>query len=124
MNTPVSFSLAKLIKDKGYENDDCENVYLGDFDEEHPPEKIELSTRGLRQRTLGEFDYIAPSISDVIMWLYKNHKIWISCEPYDVGRFKYIIINGLNLSRKEITGFNSPTEAYEAAILYTLKNLI
>ena len=124
MNTPVSFSLAKLLKEKGYENEDCENVYLGDFDEEYPPEKIEISTRGLRQRTLGEFDYIAPSISDVIMWLYENHKIWISVDPDNdiTDTWFHTISHGT--STTIFGNYSSLTEAYEAGIEDVLINMI
>ena len=124
MNTPVSFPLAKLVKEKGFDIPCTEGWinYLTSFTGETgmPDDESNLVLDRLGNPHLIE----RPTIADVVMWLYEKHGIWISCEPYDVGRFKYIIINGLNLSGKEITGFNSPTEAYEAAILYTLNNLI
>lgn len=123
MNTPVSFQLAKLLKEKDYQNEDCENIYYGDFDEENRPEEIEVSTRDLRQRTLGEFDYVAPNISDVVMWLYKEHKIWISVDPdNDTDTWFYTISH--NKSETVFGYYSGPTEAYEAAIEHVLNNMI
>lgn len=120
MNTPITLQLAKLLKEKKYENEDCENVYLGDFDEEFPPLEMKVSTRNLRQRNLGEFDCLAPTITEVVMWIYEKYGVWISVNL----NFKYQIESkkhGILHTKDE---FNSPTEAYEAAIEYTLNNLI
>ena len=60
----------------------------------------------------------APTIAEVVMWLYEKHGDWISVvkfEKYSSCTFRH------NCLFKE---YNSPTEAYEAAIEYTLKNLI
>ena len=74
-------------------------------------------------------------ISEVVMWLYENHKIWI----YVDGDFRpHIIKDNVDLNHKgEVNKtvllegktkiqycWDSPTEAYEAAIKYTLENLI
>lgn len=63
------------------------------------------------------------------MWLYEKHGIWIVVNLDLVGRWyydTYTIKDGLpnHNTYKKIERFNSPTEAYEAAIIYTLKNLI
>ena len=123
MNTPVSFEIAKLLKEKGYENEDCESVYLGDFDEEYLPEKIELSTRNLRQRAIGEFDYIAPSIAEVVMWLYDNHKIWISVDPeIDTDTWFHTITHGKSMTA--FGNYSGPIEAYEKGIEHILNDMI
>jgi hypothetical protein len=77
-------------------------------------------------------------ISDVVMWLYEKHGIWISVhlenyrgyEGYDFN-FEFVDNSEKTIAKQEDaykllgeTVFNSPTEAYEAAIEYTLKNLI
>jgi hypothetical protein len=126
MNIPVSFPIVKLLKEKNYEDEDCENVYLGDFDEEFPPQEMEVSTRNLRQRNLGEFDCLAPTISEVVMWLYEKHGIWVSCDA-TVNLWFYSISTpetGKMLVSTSVNHFNSPTEAYEAAIEYCLTKLI
>ena len=77
----------------------------------------------------------APTIADVIMWLYEKHGIWIIAPTHDNNdnyfcyeiNFKpshFLLKVAKNKwSPKEIR-FNSPTEAYEAAIEYTLNNLV
>jgi hypothetical protein len=58
----------------------------------------------------------APTIVSVVMWLYEKNGIWISVYSIDDSTiFRHCFSN---------IDFNSPTEAYEAAILYTLNNLI
>jgi len=140
MTTPVSFPIAKLLKEKGY------NFY-------HPSsywkEQLTYSTPGYAledgttsQDNYWDFErYYAPTIAEVIVWLYEKHDIWISLIPdissghqllmrkMSVHLFKYI--NGLNVQTetlrsidKDIIYFLSPTEAYEAAIEYCLTNLI
>ena len=85
--------------------------------------------------------YDAPTIADVVMWLYEKHGIWVSVDwmkrikPYNSGfychlrgtnkslnRDNFIVINDTLNPGYEV--FNSPTEAYEDAIEYILNNLI
>ena len=118
MNTPVSFEIAKALKEKGFKEGSrkgyLENGELGishysglcwNDDEDYPTK------------------YAAPTIAEVVMWLYDKHKIWISVNIEPNKYFYYATYidtyhNGVK------TGFNSPTEAYEAAIEYTLNNII
>lgn len=131
MNTPVSFDLAKLLKEKGYYKP-LEDIFYSVYD-------IEDKTlmKNVHQSTLikgkGLF-YHAPTITDVVMWLYEKHGIWIQTLPYDTitaAKEWTATILSLNWGEdKEIHyeyklgGLNSPTYAYEAAIEYTLKFLI
>lgn len=85
------------------------------------------------------------NIGDVVMWLYEKHGIWIEIIKIDGYQklFYYNITcsNGFNFGHKitviecddekcDEMGYNnnkyhnSPIEAYEAAIDYTLKNLL
>ena len=98
MTTPVSFELAKLLKEKGYL---FEFIAIGDTKE------VPLNI---------------PTISEVVMWLYEKYGIWISVTK-EVDGFDYVIDNKYGLSKYQ-KRFNSPKEAYEAAIDYALKNLI
>jgi len=97
MNTPISFELDKLLLEKD----------------------IPMP--------------VNPTISDVVMWLYENHGIWIYVDSHEFGKWCYYYrYNRPHKLSSKITengqfgldDFNSPTEAYEAAIEYTLKNLI
>ena len=71
---------------------------------------------------------VKTTIADVVMWLYEKHGIWIivSHEISDSHQTEWFWIgvkNGEEIA-SQYFGFNSPTEAYGAAIIYTLKNLI
>lgn len=66
------------------------------------------------------------TVVDVVMWLYYEHNIWISVSiiPYEKHvMFEYGICT-IDESLYQDGVFNSPNEAYEAAIEYTLNNLI
>lgn len=136
MNTPASFPLAKLLKEKGiddesahYYNEKGELLFDVDFPSLQP--------------TKPHIYYSAPTIADVAMWLYDKHGIWINIyykSKYKSWDYEY---TNINWSQEEVDKkleedihnlldnifnakikYNSPTEAYEAAIKYTLKNLI
>jgi hypothetical protein len=107
MNTPVSLELSKLLKEKGY--------------------PFELITVG----EIKEVPLNIPTVAEVVMWLYEKHGIWIVPEPFvkqewETLTYIYKIYkNGyVDTVSRAFLSFNSPTEAYVAAIEYTLKNLI
>jgi hypothetical protein len=111
MKTPVKFELAKLLKEKG-------------FDKRSEP---------YRYNKFGETTLLeginAPTIAEVVMWLYEKHKIWITSEPCIIHNgitniHKIFKDNYLDTISRASKGYNSPIEAYEAAIDYTLNNLI
>jgi len=128
MNKEVNFEIAKLLKEKGFD----------------------IPTRSYRQKSavIGSekilplvsveepYDwnnyssevpyYSIPTIAEVVMWLYEKYGIWISVtKDWDVGKclgFESIIDTNDGFINTET--YNSPTEAYEAAITYCLENLI
>jgi len=123
MNTPVSFEIAKLLKEKGF--DDFTQIWY-----QHG-EGISGCVEGKRDyyNRKGDIYTSAPTISDVVMWLYEKYGIWVSSQPfirhnqtivwlYDIFKNNYII-EQLPPSK----GVNSPTKAYEAAIEYCLTEL-
>jgi hypothetical protein len=123
MNTPVNFEIAKLLKEKGF--DERPKSYNEDG-------KLVAVSLTIRRFNPEKIYYPAPTISEVIDWMYEKHGIWISVFEMERSEdwsnyFDYSIkqkkINGVDISKK-LEEFNNPTEAYEAAILYTLKNLI
>ena len=117
MNTPVSFEIAKLLKEKGFPQ----------------PKTIEEAKKFNLQFNWYNADGIynakykldttiqAPTIADVVMWLYEKHEIWIEVRNVYFTDFAPII---KGQSRLELNRCISPTEAYSQAIEYTLKNLI
>lgn len=105
MNTPVSFSLARLLKDKNIHILSAKSMY---------------ASNGELTDAVYDFDdwCFAPNISDVVMWIYNKNGIWIS--PYQY-RDHAADANDEFVFRTHQTGrqeFKSPSEAYEAAIKY------
>ncbi len=152
MNTPVSFEIAKLLKEKGF-NNECSFFYSVMEGEEGKllpvtsslEHIVEYSKKGhkffdestdrtLIHQTLKN-DYAkgtvtAPTIAEVVMWLYEKQNIWIFV-LYEMGSFCYVVDDTTQDDALEEDcrvankgGCSSPTEAYAAAIEYTLNNLI
>lgn len=119
MNTPISFPLAKLLKEKGFD-ESCNHI----FDNGHQ------KYLGAIQRKNSTYEHIItrPTIAEVVMWLYEKHGIWISIVQNEYeDKFQYTLTKRKLDSWNIIDNgklFNSPTKAYEAAIEYTLNNLI
>lgn len=100
MNKEVKFEIIKLLKEKSF-----------DF-----PKKASQN----------DYQGEPPTIAEVVMWLYEKHGVWIYVQrDWDVGKclgFEGIIDGNDGIINTKT--FNSPTEAYEDAIKYTLENII
>lgn len=124
MNTPVSFKIKQLLYDKGWRYE------LG-VDETGYRVKHSLAKQRWNE---GDLTYVNINISEVIMWLYEKHGIWISVKTikwnyeYNTIRFNYNVYKFNDKSPSDIIDtvydFNSPKEAYLAAIEYTLTKLV
>lgn len=121
MNPPVNFELAKLLKEKEFNIPQLYFYIDGD---------ISWKVDNTRCRNQIEGEYAAPTIAEVVMWLYEKHGIWIKNDVISINRVikfyssYYKINDGLTQLPIQLDGnFNSPTEAYQAAIEYVLKNL-
>jgi hypothetical protein len=142
MNTPVTFELAKLLKEKGFDKPTY-SFYV--IDESEYGEMSEFITNpndnypALDDNSLFDTLASAPTIAEVVMWLYEKHGIWISvdCDCYGILWYANLSVASeknwdnidlrheiISASKKFPNEHNSPTEAYEAAIEYTLNNLI
>jgi hypothetical protein len=139
MNTLVSFETAKLLKEKGFDGKIEQGYYLPhpDIAEINSVERdvwILLPYNPLLNQV------IAPTIAEVVMWLYDKHGVWIISD-WSQAKWCYSIIDIKEETIRKVSGekwserssgvylntgldFKSPTEAYEAAIIYTLKNLL
>ena len=119
MNTPVSFKLAKLLTHTNFNQKSAETGYIIATGEESTDYFLDM----INGKAIA-----APTISEVVMWLYEKHGIWIIADPYiDFHCWTPRVFTRLNTNLGKYEGvleFNSPTEAYEAAIEYTLKKLI
>jgi len=141
MNTLVNFETAKLLKEKGFDElcshayKEVENpvLYI------HQDKKYNNSFKKEWQNTVRKNSqmnnavikrYSAPTIAEVVMWLYDKHGIWIYTKPIldEDGNwiFKgYVkLMNNFKAKEYQTKLLRKPTEAYEAAIIYTLKNLL
>jgi hypothetical protein len=123
MNTPISFEIAKLLKEKGFDKL-CNTLWHF-----NGSNYIEMSNKNSEN-----FGFSSPTIAEVVYWIYEKHEIWIEVGAgslFHKDKF-YILIKEYRVDRWELTSldnkihspYNSPTKAYEAAIEYTLNNLI
>ena len=130
MHTPVSFEIAKLLKEKGFDVECCEYYYM----EDNPNTLRESFNKSKKWDFNFKNEYLkpcksisAPTITEVVMWLYEKHEIWIWVEKqYNPIYFRPIIdcTTPTSKTHRPDLYLHSPTEAYEAAIEYILNNLI
>lgn len=129
MNTPVKFEIAKLLKEKGFDNESAH--YYNEkgemlFDAYYPS----------LQPTKPDVYYDNPTIAEVVYWIYSKYDIWISLIPdsssghklldrkFSVSIFRFNI--NLNVQAeilrkdKNILYFNLPENAFEYTIEYIL----
>jgi hypothetical protein len=119
MNTPVNFEIAKLLKEKGFDlkvrSMYCEGKLLKDTNSKGNYNDV-MWVRTWRNSPIDD-TISAPTIAEVVMWLYEKHGVWVSL-THQHNKFFW------SFGSYQTQEYNSPTEAYEAAIEYTLKNLI
>lgn len=130
MNNSVNFETAKILKAKGfnlkvihfynYERLSC----LSDKDRQLNDGLVNYNP--INWNSTKEHYTSAPSIAEVIMWLYEKHNIWISVtyQRHSEGKHWRYTIKRIYGTETVLWEHNTPEEAYEAAIEYTLKNLI
>ena len=117
MNKPVTFEIAKLLKEKGFGLSDDDYIQLPRFYEEnadyveyavHVGKKYNPSHNHLGADTIEDFKahltmidnsldsiYLAPTIAEVVMWLYEKHGIWIDVRYMDDILLLKIILNNM-----------------------------
>ena len=131
MNTPVSFELANLLKENGFESKSPIAEYWNIEGKQFLVEIWEDEYDSFHHEDCPHditFVCLAPNIAEVIMWLNENHGIWTVVNVNIMGSWYF---EHFDLKEKRNaqfkptdTHYDSPTEAYEAAIEYTLKNLL
>jgi hypothetical protein len=126
----VSFETAKLLKEKGFEgysiisifDEDAANAYIKELQEKHLPYSSD-------DPKLKEFFYTKPTLQMAMKWLRKAHNINIDIVPiWNQKRFEYqvFIITPENAKHCYVDEklYLVYEQACEAAIKYSLKNLI
>src|SRR5574343_935867 len=121
MNTVISFEVAKLLKEKEFD-EVTDLIYMTN----HTSEVLFENINGLKHLDGNNPFVSAPTIAEVVMWLYEKHGIWIDVVLSRNEKQFTFMIQSLSFDANKFLNeyFNSPTEAYEAAIEYTLNNLI
>jgi len=129
MNTPVSYAIAKLLKEKGFD-DECKYYYdeneeltfhigyIGDI------WKNSEIKDGLPYTKENSPCISAPTIADVVMWLYEKHGIWIEIIETDLFQKYFFQLKRKDGTRLKDGDFDTPSESYEAAFEYALNKLI
>lgn len=134
MNTPVSFETAKLLKEKGYD-EYCNQKYIAQCLWQKPNSREKYKNSEIHKNSN---DVSAPTIAEVVMWLYEKHKLDIIVRYPDSDTNKVEGINSVyyNLEIYRLSGgdawkkykkigvSDNKTEVYEAGIIYCLNNLI
>jgi hypothetical protein len=131
MNTLVSFELAKLLKEKEYKDKNMLGTVRLSEPEFYDPNGIIHNIKDIFEEKDYKIEdcFNAPTIAEVVMWLYEKHEIWIGviCDVGNDLLFTFKIYSTkIGEERCIVNGnmYESPTEDYEAAIEYTLKNLL
>lgn len=148
MNKPVGYELAKFLKIKGFDipvrhyrlegkytdfiHEGFEDDYWGDN------RIVNWNKDNIGIKPFEGF-ISAPTVADVIMWIYQTYNYWIDVfptplnnsdePPFKVGWVFMILGVGVHIDPdidrpEEHITYKTPTEAYEAAITYYLNSLI
>ena len=121
----VSFEVAKLLKEKGF-NEYCLKNYWSSDKELHDW-KWELSYNRNSDGNCNTKDCAAPTLQMAMKWLREVHRIGIIIEISDPSvkdRKYYCMIWDGNNNSYILDLFNTYEEAVEAALKYSLENLI
>ena len=122
MNKEVNFEIAILLQENGF--DEVSRFYRKD--------NVSLSDCYQTNDFLKPGYYPAPTIAEVVMWLYEKHGIWISVDTDINGKFRQILRKHNSNDRAwEVKNtfsiseyYSSPAESYEAGIKHSLENLL
>lgn len=133
LSKEVTFELAKLLKEKRFDKPTRQRYFIAEnIDSDMFPFLQEECTL----HTWNDYDdsstsyYSAPTIGEVIDWLYEKYKFWINVEMdysysieriYFYGKVKWFEENYINISTTR--SFNLQTEAYNAIIEYCLERI-
>jgi len=126
MNTPISFEIAKLLKEKEYKDKNILGTVRLSEPKYYDPNGIihEIKDAFEEKNYKIEDCFNAPTIAEVIMWLYEKYGIWVYADYYNENRWFGVFRTKEGVKKELFGAFNTPTEAYESAIEYTLNNLI
>ena len=119
LNKVVGFSTARLLKEKGFE----QKIISFDY---YLPNGNQVNFKYVADnKNYRDYSFYSPTIAEVVMWLYEKHGIWITVTSISQESWQcHMTKKGDRLGKLYLEDFYTPTEAYEAAIEYTLNNLL
>ena len=137
----VSFEVAKLLKEKGFpqEYDIYHSMVYNeeDYENEYEVQRMVLETRLVKAGTLSSYPVgvpepkcYCPTLQMAMKWLREEHKVFIEVNTsIDLNgdyHYSYFVLDKeCKYVRKGYTDFNwNYEEAVEAALKYSLENLI
>jgi len=125
-----SFEVSKLLKEKGF---DCMCDRKAAFTDKNKfyPAVIHYTKLSNCDKAYADGNVLVPTHALAIKWIRENFAIELWVQPYNDEELSQILYEWRGFDVKDdwndIEGyeyFHSPEEATEAALLYTLKNLI
>lgn len=121
----VDFNTSRLLKEKGLVAN-CKRYWVKYSNTEYK-EMSDIQLEDLDREIGIGGNLVIPKYEQwqVVKWLRVNHGIWITLYPYDEFRedlFLYLIVKR-NGNIKDKYPYNSPQEAYSAAINHILNEL-
>jgi len=128
MNKEVNFEIAKLLKDKGFD-ELCTYYYELEYAHLDPDNNIRVWDPRFKTKFKNSYQKwekaAAPIIADVVMWIYEKYGVWITVTSISQESWQcHMTRKGDSLGKCYLEDFYNPTEAYEAGITYTLEHLI
>lgn len=128
MNKEVSYKLAVLLKEKGY-NISTGTCYFNSefFSSENliPLKYPKLKGKEYKEKVSNKLIF-APTIAEVIMWILKKYNIWIEVfcpKSYHTSWYGLVkVVNSSECHEHCTEECNTPIEVYEKAIEHILKN--
>ncbi len=128
MTQPVSWTIAILLREKGFD-EKCELGWYLPHPEIAKQNNVEPNTWQLLPMHPLLNQRKAPTIAEVIMWVYEKHNIWVSIEQFNTDVFHF----STRHTKSEYYSvcpsghrqdYPTPQKAGEAGIKYVLENLI
>jgi len=123
----VSFEVAKLLKEKGFD-EDCHAYWNLTTETKTPKIGLSVSSKNWNYKWNPiPFPISAPTLQMAMKWLREVHKIHITIYPYgeyQCDNYQFDIYKNKKYLFSRDEGYMTNEQACEAAIKYCLENLI
>lgn len=150
MNKIVGFELAKMLKEKGFDEpclffysamegqeglllpvaDSLDSIveFMKNKKTFFDKPSIDLRINKTLCNSYAEKTLTAPTIAEVVMWLYEKHNYWITVDVDAINNWIFEITNTAHMRNSYVPtptlDSKTPDGAYVAAIYYCLTKLI